>query len=30
MSSGKIIEVIGPVVDVEFSLDQPLPDIIMH
>ncbi|MBL1228050.1 F0F1 ATP synthase subunit beta [Enterococcus sp. BWB1-3] len=27
MSSGKIIEVIGPVVDVEFSLDQPLPDI---
>ncbi|MEI5992920.1 F0F1 ATP synthase subunit beta [Candidatus Enterococcus mansonii] len=27
MSSGKIVEVIGPVVDVEFSLDQSLPDI---
>lgn len=27
MSSGKIVQVIGPVVDVEFSLDQSLPDI---
>jgi len=27
MSSGKIAQVIGPVVDVEFSLDQSLPDI---
>ena len=27
MSSGKIIQVIGPVVDVEFPLDQSLPDI---
>lgn len=27
MSSGKIVEVIGPVVDVEFPLDQSLPDI---
>lgn len=27
MSSGKIVQVIGPVVDVEFSLDDTLPDI---
>lgn len=27
MSSGKIVQVIGPVVDVDFSLDQSLPDI---
>lgn len=27
MSTGKIIQVIGPVVDVEFPLDQSLPDI---
>ncbi|AIM25262.1 F0F1 ATP synthase subunit beta [Melissococcus plutonius] len=27
MSSGKIVQVIGPVVDIEFSLDQSLPDI---
>lgn len=27
MSSGKIVQVIGPVVDVEFTLDQSLPDI---
>jgi F-type H+-transporting ATPase subunit beta len=27
MSSGKIVQVIGPVVDVEFSLDDSLPDI---
>ena len=27
MSSGKIVQVIGPVVDVEFPLDQSLPDI---
>jgi len=27
MSSGKIVQVIGPVVDVEFSLDESLPDI---
>lgn len=27
MSSGKILQVVGPVVDVEFSLDQSLPDI---
>ncbi|GMA46778.1 F0F1 ATP synthase subunit beta [Tetragenococcus muriaticus] len=27
MSSGKIVQVIGPVVDVEFSLDDNLPDI---
>src|SRR5699024_213653 len=27
MSAGKIVQVIGPVVDVAFSLDQPLPDI---
>ena len=27
MNSGKIVQVIGPVVDVEFSLDHSLPDI---
>ncbi|MFC4710507.1 F0F1 ATP synthase subunit beta [Enterococcus eurekensis] len=27
MSSGKILQVVGPVVDVEFSLDESLPDI---
>ncbi|WP_314066325.1 F0F1 ATP synthase subunit beta [uncultured Vagococcus sp.] len=27
MNSGKIVQVIGPVVDVEFPLDQSLPDI---
>jgi len=27
MSMGKVIQVIGPVVDVEFSLDTTLPDI---
>lgn len=27
MSSGKVVQVIGPVVDVEFSLDDELPDI---
>ncbi|MGX6961349.1 F0F1 ATP synthase subunit beta [Vagococcus xieshaowenii] len=27
MNSGKIVQVIGPVVDVEFPLDQALPDI---
>lgn len=27
MSSGKIVQVIGPVVDIEFPLDQSLPDI---
>lgn len=27
MSSGKIVQVIGPVIDVEFSLDAKLPDI---
>ncbi|MEK0151821.1 F0F1 ATP synthase subunit beta [Tetragenococcus halophilus] len=27
MSSGKIVQVIGPVVDVEFSLDDTLPEI---
>lgn len=27
MSTGKIIQVIGPVVDIEFPLDQSLPDI---
>lgn len=27
MSSGKVVQVIGPVVDVEFPLDDKLPDI---
>lgn len=27
MSSGKIVQVIGPVVDVDFSKSQELPDI---
>lgn len=27
MSSGKVVQIIGPVVDVEFPLDQPLPKI---
>ncbi|WP_461240405.1 F0F1 ATP synthase subunit beta [Paucilactobacillus sp. N302-9] len=27
MSSGKVVQVIGPVVDVEFPLDEKLPDI---
>ena len=27
MSSGKVLQVIGPVVDVEFPLDQDLPKI---
>ena len=27
MSSGKIVQVVGPVVDVGFSVDQTLPDI---
>ena len=27
MNSGKIVQVIGPVVDVEFPVDQALPDI---
>ncbi|MGX7058734.1 F0F1 ATP synthase subunit beta [Vagococcus humatus] len=27
MNSGKIVQIIGPVVDVEFPLDQSLPDI---
>ena len=27
MSSGKIVQVIGPVVDVDFSKSQVLPDI---
>ncbi|ETY73759.1 F0F1 ATP synthase subunit beta [Lactiplantibacillus fabifermentans] len=27
MSTGKVVQVIGPVVDVEFSLDDKLPDI---
>lgn len=27
MSMGKVVQVIGPVVDVEFSLDTDLPDI---
>ena len=27
MSTGKVIQVIGPVVDVEFSLDDKLPEI---
>ena len=27
MSSGKVLQVIGPVVDVEFPLDEKLPEI---
>lgn len=27
MSTGKVVQVIGPVVDVEFSLNDKLPDI---
>ena len=27
MSSGKVVQVIGPVVDVEFPLDEKLPEI---
>ena len=27
MSQGKVVQVIGPVVDVEFPLDGSLPDI---
>ncbi len=27
MSSGKVVQVIGPVVDVQFPLNEPLPDI---
>ncbi len=27
MSSGKVVQVIGPVVDVEFPLSDKLPDI---
>ncbi len=27
MSTGKVVQVIGPVVDVEFPLNEKLPDI---